>query len=221
MPLGRIYQAPTTVARNTPVFGYNGLKSVSNSDLVITGQAVRNKKSKSPSPSAKPSPIKATSNGSTSASPKLPSISPPRQNGSRKSPSPGLRAARPPGQTPKARLKVAAAARENRTNNTNKNLNDNSTSNGSELCDTCHKTHCEHDDVSSELDNATRAKSWSPEAEVDKKIANDNDSVTEDAKHEDERLHNGNGNSARHSQASCSWTKMAGKISWPWQKQIR
>merc|ERR1711962_1052130 len=52
MPVGRVYQAPpATVPRNAPVFGYNGLKSVSNSDLVITGQAVRAKKSKSPSPS--------------------------------------------------------------------------------------------------------------------------------------------------------------------------
>ena len=51
MPVGRVYQAPATtgatVARNVPVFGYNGLKSVSNTDLVITGKAVAKKKSKS------------------------------------------------------------------------------------------------------------------------------------------------------------------------------
>jgi len=54
MPLGRIYQAPAvaTVSRNTPVYGYNGLKAVNNSDLVITGRAVRSKSSKSPSPAS-------------------------------------------------------------------------------------------------------------------------------------------------------------------------
>ena len=54
MPVGRIYQAPAvanTIKRNPPVFGMTGLKSVSNSDLVITGKAVRSNKSKSKSPS--------------------------------------------------------------------------------------------------------------------------------------------------------------------------
>jgi len=41
-----------TVSRNTPVYGYNGLKAVNNSDLVITGRAVRSKSSKSPSPAS-------------------------------------------------------------------------------------------------------------------------------------------------------------------------
>jgi len=59
MPLGRIYQPPpsmgggTTVARNTPVYGHRGIKAsttVSNTDLVVTGKAVRNRTSKSPSP---------------------------------------------------------------------------------------------------------------------------------------------------------------------------
>ena len=57
MPLGRVYQAPPVVAavpRNTPIYGINGLKSVSNSDLVITGRAVRSKQSKSKSPSPAP-----------------------------------------------------------------------------------------------------------------------------------------------------------------------
>ena len=81
MPVGRIYQAPTTVPRNTPVFGYNGLKSVSNSDLVITGKAVRSKKSKSKSPS----PPTRTLSTST----KLLSTSNRNLNRKSKSPSPG------------------------------------------------------------------------------------------------------------------------------------
>ena len=49
MPVGRVYQAPAvanTFSKNPQVFG-----SVSNSDLVITGRAVRSNKSKSKSPS--------------------------------------------------------------------------------------------------------------------------------------------------------------------------
>jgi len=193
MPLGRIYQAPTTVARNTPVFGYNGLKSVSNSDLVITGQAVRSKKSKSPSPgggangvngrSAGSSPCKGTtpvagpSNGKTSSSP-------PRQNGTRKSPSPGVRAGPASNRvTPKARLKAVQGAgkeikvKEKETNNNNNNP--------------------------SEVDNPKREKSWSPEEEGAKDEEEENDNVrvgTERLKiSEDKVLHNGN---PRSSQAS-------------------
>ena len=97
MPLGRVYQAPPVVAavpRNTPIYGINGLKSVSNSDLVITGRAVRSKQSKSKSPSpapGKPS-VKTnkTSYSSVTTKPSLPSAT--NKVTQKKSPSPGLRA---------------------------------------------------------------------------------------------------------------------------------
>ena len=84
MPVGRVYQAPSTgstVARNTPVFGYNGIKSVSNSELVVTGKAVRSKNSsKSPSPpSIKSSSTSKLSSGSNKN----------LSSNHRKSPSPG------------------------------------------------------------------------------------------------------------------------------------
>ena len=51
MPLGRVYQAPAVpVPRNTPVYKPNGLKAVTNAELVVTGKAVRPPKAKSPSP---------------------------------------------------------------------------------------------------------------------------------------------------------------------------
>ena len=200
MPLGRLYQAPTTVARNTPVFGYNGLKSVSNSDLVITGQAVRAKKSKSPSPggvnngpSAGPSPSKGTSAAAGSSighSVKNSSSSPPRQNGTRKSPSPGVRgSSRSTGVTPKARLKAvqqagkeSKAVKENKTNNNHPS---------GEL---------------GEVDNPKREKSWSPEEngergkeeEEEGERPNDNERVRVGAERlkisedKDKVLHNGN-----------------------------
>ena len=156
MPLGRLYQAPTTVARNAPVFGYNGLKSVSNSDLVITGQAVRNKKSKSPSPALRAGIAKTSSSSvsSTAQAQKTSSTSPPRQNGTKKSPSPGIR-------TPKSvvashrpgKKALGTAGKENKNDKENKknnNLNDNEAVN---------------DDVLevNDLDNAKKEKSWSPE----------------------------------------------------------
>ena len=200
MPLGRLYQAPTTVARNTPVFGYNGLKSVSNSDLVITGQAVRAKKSKSPSPgagangrSAGSSPSKgATPHGTTTGSSNGPKTSspppPPRQNGTRKSPSPGVRGASRSnnGITPKARMKgVQAAGKESKAQKENKTNNNNPSSG-----------------EFGEVDNPKREKSWSPEEggengeNDDEKGENDNERVRVGAERlkisEDKVLHNGN-----------------------------
>ena len=196
MPLGRLYQAPTTVARNTPVFGYNGLKSVSNSDLVITGQAVRAKKSKSPSPggaSSGPSPSKGTAGSSNGHSVKNSSSSPPRQNGTRKSPSPGVRgASRSNGVTPKARLKAvqqqagkeSKAVKENKTNNNHPS-----------------------GELAAEVDNPKREKSWSPEGngehvkeeeEEEGERPNDNERVRVGAERlkisedKDKVLHNGN-----------------------------
>ena len=198
MPLGRIYQAPTTVARNTPVFGYNGLKSVSNSDLVITGQAVRAKKSKSPSPSganngssAGSSPSKGTTGPSSTTTAgssngtKTLSSSPPRQNGTRKSPSPGVRtSSRTNGTTPKSRLKAVQAGKEAKASKENKTNNNNQ----------------------SEVDNGKREKSWSPEGSGEhdeEKSGNDNERLRPgpEAAKEDKVLHNGN---PRTSQASLS-----------------
>ena len=204
MPLGRLYQAPTTVARNTPVFGYNGLKSVSNSDLVITGQAVRAKKSKSPSPggavggngrSAGSSPCKGTSAGSSNGKTSSSSPPQPRQNGTRKSPSPGVRGAGSSstatsrlsnGITPKSRLKAVQAGKESRVQKENKTNNNNPSG------------------EFGEVDNPKREKSWSPEEGVKHKEEeeeevegeNDNERLRVGAERlkisEDKVLHNGN-----------------------------
>ena len=111
MPVGRVYQAPSTggatVARNTPVFGYNGIKSVSNSDLVITGKSVRSKtNSKSPSP-----PVKTVTKVSSN------------KNLSRKSPSPGKT----------VRLKNTKNAKSN--NATDKENDDNLVNNNQDVRD--------------------------------------------------------------------------------------
>lgn len=74
MPVGRVYQAPTTlntVSRNTPVYGFNGIKTVSNTDLVITGKAVRSTKSKSKSPSPSLNTLTLSSSNSSISSKQL------------------------------------------------------------------------------------------------------------------------------------------------------
>ena len=89
MPVGRVYQAPAVanpVSRNPQVFGCNGLKSVSNSDLVITGKAVRSKKSKSKSPSP-PSKTPGRNNKTNPTETKL-TVTNSNRNNNRKSPSP-------------------------------------------------------------------------------------------------------------------------------------
>ena len=195
MPLGRLYQAPTTVARSTPVYGYSGIKAVSATDLVITGQAVRTKKSKSPSPAVKLGPLKAGPLSATStASPKAPSISPPRQNGTKKSPSPGVsRSSRPSGVTHKAARKAGlSVTRDGRghrdsatstsiststsiftsastsTSTNNNNLNNNLPAVNGNHENGKDSNHCD-------LDNGRREKSWSPEeAKTTSRFENDN-----------------------------------------------
>ena len=185
MPLGRLYQAPTTVARSTPVYGYSGIKGVSATDLVITGQAVRTKKSKSPSPAVKLGPLKAgplSATSTTTASPKAPSISPPRQNGTKKSPSPGVsRSSRPSGVTHKAArkagLSVTRDGRGHRDSSTSTSTNNNNLNNNLPAVNGNHENgkdsnHCD-------LDNGRREKSWSPEAaKATSRFENDN---TDDA----------------------------------------
>ena len=68
------------------MFGCNGLKSVSNSDLVITGKAVRSKKSKSKSPSP-PSKTPGRNNKTNPTETKL-TVTNSNRNNNRKSPSP-------------------------------------------------------------------------------------------------------------------------------------
>jgi hypothetical protein len=76
MPVGRIYQAPAlTVPRQTPVYGFNGIKSATataaavvsapSSSLAIAGRSGGGRKSKSPSPQLSNSHVK--SGGSNSA----------------------------------------------------------------------------------------------------------------------------------------------------------
>ena len=94
MPVGRVYQAPTTlntVARNTPVYGFNGIKTVSNSDLVITGKAVRSTKSKSKSPSPGPNTLTLSSSNSSISSSKQLTATNGTKKLSRKSKSPSPR----------------------------------------------------------------------------------------------------------------------------------
>lgn len=109
MPVGRVYQAPSTgtsVARNTPVFGYNGIKSVSNSELVVTGKAVRSKNSsKSPSPPS----VKSLSTSKLSTSNKNLS------SNHRKSPSPGK----------SVRLKTSTAKNDHKENDDSEVNNNN------------------------------------------------------------------------------------------------
>jgi len=92
MPVGRVYQAPTTtlntVSRNTPVYGFNGIKTVSNSDLVITGKAVRSTKSKSKSPSPAPNTLSLSSSNSSISSKQLTTNGTKKLSRKSKSPSP-------------------------------------------------------------------------------------------------------------------------------------
>ena len=91
MPVGRVYQAPTTlntVSRNTPVYGFNGIKTVSNSDLVITGKAVRSTKSKSKSPSPALNTLSLSSSNSSISSKQLTTNGTKKLSRKSKSPSP-------------------------------------------------------------------------------------------------------------------------------------
>jgi len=169
MPLGRIYQAPAvaTVARNTPVYGYNGLKSVNNSDLVITGKAVRSKNSKSPSPSSK-----------TTPKPKNPSEKPSTLSTTRavprKSPSPGKSVKQNTSKTIKSKREKE---QDNRVNNNQDNNDDNT----------------EVKDTSEKSDNATpvvlngnnREKSWSPErSNHDRVESSEDNNISNECKNE-------------------------------------
>jgi len=154
MPLGRIYQAPAvaTVARNTPVYGYNGLKSVNNSDLVITGKAVRSKNSKSPSPSSKTSSKPKVSNEKSSSL----STSTTRTV-SRKSPSPGKSVKQNTAKTIKSKREKE---QDNKVNN-----NQYTTEEKSET-----KDSSDNSDTKTVVCNGNgRAKSWSPERSNDDK----------------------------------------------------
>jgi len=155
MPLGRIYQAPAvaTVARNTPVYGYNGLKSVNNSDLVITGKAVRSKNSKSPSPSSKPSTKPKISN----EKPTTLSATTARTV-SRKSPSPGKSVKQNASKTIKSKKEKE---QDNKVNNNQEDKRD--TKDSSDKSDDNTKTVVCNG-------NNGRDKSWSPEHSNDHKV---------------------------------------------------
>jgi len=167
MPLGRIYQAPAvaTVSRSTPVYGFNGLKSVNNSDLVITGKAVRSKNSKSPSPSSKTSPKPKISNEKTR------SVSTTRTV-NRKSPSPGK-------SLKSNTTKTIKISKEKEKDNTvNNNLNN--TDNKSESSD---KSEIIPNGVSNGHND--KEKSWSPERSNDDKVeSTDNNEIDNKCKDE-------------------------------------
>jgi len=167
MPLGRIYQAPAvaTVSRSTPVYGFNGLKSVNNSDLVITGKAVRSKNSKSPSPSSKTSPKPKISNDKTR------SVSTTRTV-NRKSPSPGK-------SLKSNTTKTIKSSKEKEKDNTvNNNLNN--TDNKSESTD---KSEIIPNGVSNGHND--KEKSWSPERSNDDKVeSTDNNEIDNKCKDE-------------------------------------
>jgi len=170
MPLGRIYQAPAvaTVSRNTPVYGYNGLKSVNNSDLVITGKAVRSKNSKSPSPASKTALKPKISNDKSS------SVSTNRTV-SRKSPSPGKSVKQSTSKT----IKIIKDKKD-KDNKVNNNVE--STNGKSENLKS--SANSLNGDCNGDIDHK-KEKSWSPELTTDDKVESTDNKYTNGCETED------------------------------------